>query len=167
MKTRILSSGTAAILIASLACALGTAACSSGGGHGRDHGTVLARLPIPFRAAPGSRGTERIALIVRAGQRFAVKVATSDGPYWWTQSAPAPDARIVRAVGNIDDGSCPSGQAGCRVPYFRTLVARSRGTTTMTWRYHDPRCAIERKKMTQASRRCAAANTVIFSITVR
>lgn len=166
MPTRTRAPFTAAVTaVAAMACALGVTACSGGGSQARAHGRVLAALPIPFRPSHAG-GAERVALGVRTGQRFAIKVATSDGPYWWTQAA-RPDGRILRVAGNFDDGHCPAGQVGCRVPYFHTLVARSPGTTTMTWRYHAPGCAVEGQKMTQASRRCANAATVIFTVTVR
>lgn len=114
------------------------AACSSGH-RPRPHGTVVADLPIPFAPPAASGNREVIAVHVRAGERFSVKVATSDGPYWWAEQA-RPDPRLVKAAGDVNDGHCAPGLVGCQVPYFHVLVARHPGSTTMTWVYHAPDC---------------------------
>src|ERR1022692_746413 len=146
-------------LIAAAACA-GPAAA-------RDHGRVVAHLTIPFRPAAVTGKTEVIRVAVRSGQRFSVKVDTSDGPFYWNQTGRRPDARVVRLAGDFNEGSCASGMVGCRVPYFHTLLARARGTTTMSWQYHDLRCQAVRKRMTQATRSCPSVTVVTFDITVR
>jgi hypothetical protein len=152
-----------ALVITGLAALAGCGGPPAAHGHGR----VVARLAIPFRPAAASGTAEVIRVAVRPGQRFSVKVDTSDGPYFWRQTGTGPDARIVRLAGNVNDGSCPASQVGCRVPYFHTLLARAAGTTTMSWRYHDLHCDAVRKRMTQATRACPAITTVTFVITVR
>jgi hypothetical protein len=55
--------------------------------------------------------------------------------------------------------------AGCRVPYFHTLIARGRGTTTLSWRYHNLRyTALPRPAQMRAE--CPAVTIVTFDITV-
>ncbi|MGI9005898.1 MAG: hypothetical protein ACR2FU_06835 [Streptosporangiaceae bacterium] len=162
-----------AVLAAALLTAGATAGCGpSGANRTGDHGvtglgTVVAYLPIPYRvsseADTGSARTIRVA--VRPGQRFAVKVATSDGPFVWRQVGPAPDGRLVRFVGDVNAGHCAKAAVGCRVPYFHVLRARAAGATTMTWLYRELACSPVRKKMTQSTRSCVAA--VTFDITVR
>jgi hypothetical protein len=147
-------------LIAAAACA-GPAAA-------QDHGRVVAHLAIPFRPGAVTTGTtEVIRVAVNRGQRFSVKVETSDGPFFWNQTGRRPDPRVVRLAGDFNQGSCAAGMAGCHVPYFHTLLARARGTTTMSWRYHDLRCQAVRKRMTQATRSCPSVTIVTFDITVR
>jgi hypothetical protein len=145
-------------LIAAAACA-GPAAA-------RDHGRVVAHLAIPYRPAAVTGKTEVIRVAVRSGQRFSIRIDTSDGPFYWNQTG-RPDSRVVRLAGDFNEGSCASGMVGCRVPYFHTLVARARGTATMSWRYHDLRCQALRKRMTQATRSCPSVTVVTFDITVR
>ena len=151
--------------LAALLSLVAAAACA-GPAAARDHGRVVATLAIPFRPAAMTGTTEVIRVAVRSGQRFAVKVDTSDGPFFWSQTG-RPDPRVIRLAGNFDDGSCASGMAGCRVPYFHTLLARARGTATMSWKYHDLRCQSVRKRMTQATRSCPSVTVVTFDITVR
>ena len=128
-----------------------------------DHGQVVARLPIPFQSA--ARKADIIAISVAAGRRFSIKVDTSDGPYWWSQATP-PDPRLIRLVGNYDDGSCPPDLTGCRVPYFHTLLARATGTTVMTWTYYDESCRGETGSTPPASPSPVVA-VVRFDITIR
>ena len=159
-------------LIATLAA--GAAACGSvGSGHGAAnhgaaaHGEVVAYLRIPYQVTPGAdTGAVRVVHVrVRPGERFAVKVATSDGPFLWGQAGPKPDRRVVRTIGNVNDGHCPAHEVGCRVPYFHVLQARAAGTTSMTWLYRQLTCSSLRKRMAQPTRSCVA--TVTFQITVR
>ncbi|HUZ52621.1 MAG TPA: hypothetical protein VMU94_08825 [Streptosporangiaceae bacterium] len=145
---------------------LAAAACA-GPAAARDHGHVVAHLTIPFRPAAVTGKTEVIKVAVSSGQRFSVKVDTSDGPFFWNQTGSRPDPRVVRLAGDVNDGGCASGMVGCRVPYFHTLLARARGTTTMSWKYHDLRCQAVRKRMTQATRECPSVTVVTFYITVR
>ncbi len=106
-----------------------------------------------------------VKVMVRPGQRFSVKVATSDGPFWWRQVGPPPDGRVVSVVGDYNAGRCVKAAVGCRVPYFHILQARTAGSTTMTWMYREPSCLPVRKRMTEPGRSCIAAIT--FDITVR
>jgi hypothetical protein len=128
-----------------------------------DHGQVVAHLSIPFQSAAGK--VDIIAVSVAAGRRFSIKVDTSDGPSWWSQAAP-PDPRLIRLVGNYDDGSCPQDLTGCRVPYFHTLFARATGTTTMTWKYYDESCRAETGSTPPPSP-CPRVAVVRFDITIR
>jgi hypothetical protein len=159
----------AALMAAAAGWALAAAACSSTAPSHRshDHGLVVAHLSIPFRPAAGAGGRELITVTVSAGQRFSVKVDTSDGPYWWSQSGTPPDPRIVRLIGDFNQGSCAPGLVGCRVPYFHTLLARSSGMTTMTWTYHQPPCQAAAKAPSPASTACPKVTVVIFDISVR
>jgi hypothetical protein len=145
-------------LIAAAACA--------GPASAQDHGRVVAHLTIPFRPGAVTGTTEVIRVAVNRGQRFSVKVETSDGPFFWNQTG-RPDPRVVGLAGDFNQGSCAAGLAGCRVPFFHTLLARARGTTTMSWRYHDLHCQAVRKRMTQATRSCPSVTIVTFDITVR
>lgn len=149
------------------AAIVGAAGCGSAGLPAAAHGKVVAFLPIPYRvtseADPGAARV--IKVLVRPGQRFAVKVATSDGPFVWRQVGPPPDRRVVRTIGNVNDGQCPQGVVGCRVPYFHVLRAMAAGRTAMTWLYRELSCSPVRKKTTQPTRSCVA--TVTFDITVR
>ena len=154
---------TALVALLSLVAA---AACA-GPAAALDHGRVVAQLTIPFRPAAVTGTTEVIRVAVNRGQRFSVKVDTSDGPFSWNQAGRWPDPRVVRLAGDFSQGSCASGMAGCRVPYFHTMLARARGMTTMSWRYHDLRCQAERKRMTQATRSCPSVTVVTLDITVR
>jgi len=143
------------------------AACSAGPSHpGHDHGVVVADLPIPFSpvAAPGK--PDIMAITVTAGERFSIKVDTSDGPFYWAQSGARPDPRLIRAAGDINDGHCAPGLVGCRVPYFHTLIARHAGTTTMTWAYHALGCPATPPPRS-ASPPCQRIALVTFKITIR
>ena len=161
------------VLLPALIAALAGISAGCGTHQGtRDHGIVhlgkvVAYLPIPYQvSSEADTGAARtIKVLVRPGQRFAVKVATSDGPFLWRQVGPAPDGRIVGVVGDVNAGKCPQTAVGCRVPYFHVLRARAAGTTTMTWLYRELACSPVRKKMTQSTRSCVAA--VTFDITVR
>jgi hypothetical protein len=102
-----------------------------------DHGTVVARLPIPFRVAGAAGKTDVIAVRVRAGQRFSIWVDAVDYYAFWRAAGTRPDPQVVRAAGEFADGTCPAQVAGCAIPYLYTFVARHRGTTTMTWQYRQ------------------------------
>jgi hypothetical protein len=115
---------------------------------------VVAHLAIPFRPAVAAGKADVIPIAVTAGQRFSIKVDTSDGPYAWSQAGTAPDPRTVTLAGNFNAGSCAPDLVGCRVPYFHTLITRGRGTTTMSWKYHDYRCAHAPKAAAAGSRSC-------------
>lgn len=126
-------------MTAALVCLLGIAACASSStssGGPADPGQVVADLNIPFH--PGRQPTV-ITVTVARGERLSIKVDTSDGPYAWLQVTP-PDPHVIKPVGNFNDGSCPTGMVGCRVPYFHTMIAKNKGTTATTWRYHDYSC---------------------------
>jgi len=139
-------------------CLLGVTACSgSSHGAGRDHGRVVATLPIPL----GSHATPIVKVAVGVGQRFSVEVATSDGPYEWSEIGQAPDPQLVKLAGNFNDGHCDPKAIGCRMPYFHTLQAKAPGTTTMTWRLRDFNCQDD-----LASNPDCIHNTVKFEITV-
>jgi hypothetical protein len=139
-------------------CLLGTAACSGSSPHvSKDHGEVVAELPIPL----ASPATPVIKVDVSVGQRFSVKVDTSDGPFEWSEVGPAPDRHLVKLAGNFDDGHCDPKVVGCRVPYFHTLQAKARGTTTMTWHFQDFGC-----QDNLASHPDCTHNTIEFEITV-
>lgn len=157
----------AAVTVVAVVCLLTAAACAGPGGQrAPDHGLVLAHLTIPFRPATASGKADLIQLTVKPGQRFSIKIDTSDGPYDWSQVT-APDPRIARLAGNFDDGSCAPGLVGCRVPYFHTLIARTRGTTMMSWKYHDLRCEAAQAAASPPSRSCPTVTLVTFDITVR
>jgi hypothetical protein len=150
-----------ASLVAATACG-GSADPAS-----HDHGRVVAHLPIqpPPHRVVGEHGI--IHLTVPVGQRFSVKVDTSDGPFFWDEAGSPPDPRLARFVGDFNDGYCGADQYGCRVPYFHTLLARSRGTTTMTWRFHNVSCPPGRDRASKATARCTRIETVVFDITIR
>ena len=139
-------------------CVLAVTACS-GSSHraSHDHGLVVAELPIPL-ASPAA---PVVKVAVTVGQRFSVKVDTSDGPYEWSQVGQAPDQKLVKVAGNFNDGHCDPKAVGCRVPYFHTLQAKARGTTTMTWHFKDFNC-----QDNLASNPDCTHNTVKFEITV-
>ncbi len=149
-----------------LAAGLLVTACAGPGTPVHDHGSVAGHLRIPFVPAATAGKTEVVPITVRVGERFSVKVDTSDGPFWWTRTGAPPDPRLVRLAGNFNDGSCSPGLVGCRVPYFHTLVARARGTTAMSWRYHAPGCAAA-ASASPSGRSCPAVTVVTFTITVR
>lgn len=69
--------------------ALAAAACSAAAPptRTRDHGRVVALLPIPFQPAAPAGGRELITVTVSAGQWFSIKTDASDGPLWWSQSS--------------------------------------------------------------------------------
>lgn len=154
-----------AVLLTAAGISVFAAACASAAPAADRHGTVIGHLAIPFlpKAAPGN--ADVIMVTVRAGQRFSVEVDTSDGPEWWTQAGAGPDSRIVKALGDFNIGSCPSDQAGCRVPYYHTLIARSPGTTTMTWTYHASSCRAP--VISPARKQCPSVRDVQFDIDVR
>jgi hypothetical protein len=154
-------------LLATLAVSLLITACGSPAGPAHDHGRVAGHLTIPFVPAATTGKAEIIPISVTVGERFSIKVDTSDGPYWWTQSGTAPDPRLVRLAGNFNDGSCSPGLVGCRVPFFHTLFARARGTTAMSWRYHSPGCAATTGTATPPGRACPPVTLVTFTITIR
>jgi hypothetical protein len=151
-------------LLAVLAVSLLTASCAGPAAH--DHGRVAGHLSIPFVPAATAGKAEIIPVAVTVGERFSIKVDTSDGPYWWTQAGAAPDPRLVRLAGNFSDGSCSPGLVGCRVPYFHTLIARARGTTAMSWRYHAPGCVTAPVTATPPGIACPAVTLVTFTITI-
>ncbi len=132
-----------------------------------DQGLVVAHLSIPFRPAAAAGKAEVIQIAVTVGQRFSIKVDTSDRPYYWSQAGTGPDPRLVRLAGNFDEGRCAPGLVGCRVPYFHTLVARGRGTTMVSWKYHDLRCEATPKSASPASGSCPSVTLVTFDIMVR
>jgi hypothetical protein len=139
--------------------------CSPSGATTADHGVVVGHLHIPFVPKPATGSADIVNVTVQAGQRFSVEVDTSDGPYWWNQTGPRPDARIVRVVGDFNIGSCAQGMVGCRVPYYHTLLARSRGETIMIWRYNAAPCRVP---VTSAARKqCPSVTEVQFDIDVR
>lgn len=112
-----------------------------GTGLAPDHGPVVAQLQIPFQSAGPAGKMTVVPVHVTAGQRFSIKVDTVDYPDFWTEAGAGPDARIVQAAGDFPDAACPGQQAGCAIPYLYTFVARGRGTTTMTWEYHQGHAA--------------------------
>lgn len=149
------------------------AACASGStphGHpvvrelreNHSHGIVLGDLPIPY--VPGAAGapSKLVDINVSGGGRFAIKVDTSDGPFWWVEQG-RPDPRVARVAGQYNDGHCAAGLVGCRVPYFFTLIAEHPGKTTMTWVYHAPDC---RGTPPLGGTACQAIVKVRFDITV-
>jgi hypothetical protein len=148
------------VITAALAgsCVLAVIACS-GPAHSatHDHGLVVAELPIPLSSPP----TPVVKVAVKVGQRFSVKVDTSDGPYEWSEIGPKPDRHLVKVVGDFDDGHCQKRAVGCRVPYFHALKAKARGTTTMTWHLQDFNC-----QDNPASNADCTHNSVKFEITV-
>jgi hypothetical protein len=155
-----------AVLLAAAAILVFAAACGIAGGTADQHGVVVGHLPIPFLPPKDARGkAEVIAVTVRAGQRFSVEVDTADAPEYWTQTGAGPDSRIVRVVGDFNAGSCPSGVEGCRVPYYHTLIARSPGTTMMTWIYNAASCRAP--AILRARKQCPSVREVQFDIDVR
>jgi hypothetical protein len=155
---------TAAVAI--LVAALGATLTAWGSGNAQpNHGSVVARLPMPFRPH-AERGIELIPVSVNVGQRFSILVGTTVAfPAYWTETGSSPDARIVQAVGDFSDGSCGD-MIGCAVPYFHTLSAQSRGTTTMTWQYRTPECR-RFKHGGGGPAGCPRVTTVVFRISVR
>ncbi len=131
-----------------------------------DHGAVVARLPIQFAPSGPSRGIQTIRVLVLKGQRFSIKIGTSDGPVFWSQVSPA-DPHLIKVVGDFNDGHCAPGLVGCRVPFFHTLMARGRGTTSMRWRYHGLTCEVGAVQPGSARPKCAHVATVAIDITVR
>jgi hypothetical protein len=129
----------AALTAAAVSGLLAVAACGGPATPSHDHGRVVAHLAIPFQPPVATGNPDIIRVTVTVGQRFSIKVDTSDGPFDWSQLT-RPDPRIAWLAGNFGDGSCAAGLVGCRVPYFHTLIARGRGTTAMSWKYHDLRC---------------------------
>lgn len=151
----------AAIALTPLLLALG--ACSgSGGAPDHNHGLVVGHLRIPFVPSDARRPRRVVRVAVSVGQRFSVKIDTSDGPYSWSQIGPLPDKHLIRLAGDFGQGSCAPNLAGCRVPYFHTLIPRAKGDTTMTWRYNGT-CPVQ----PNAGPPCTRVGTVIFIITIR
>jgi hypothetical protein len=148
-------------------CVLTATACGNGGSPAHDHGKVVARLPIPFTSRVAAETADVIKVTVAVGQRFSVKVATSDGPFYWSQAGAAPDPRLVKVAGDFNDGQCAANLVGCRVPFFHTLLARGKGTTTMSWLYHNLACAAGRKASGRTGHSCVRTAAVRFEITVR
>jgi hypothetical protein len=148
------------IIVATMAaiCALSVTGCG-GSAHSasRDHGRVVAELPIPL----DSSLNPVVHIAVTLGQRFSVKVDTSDGPYEWSEIGRSPDRQLVKLAGDFNDGHCDPEAVGCRVPYFHTLQAKARGTTTMTWHFRDFSC-----QNNAGSNPDCTHNTVKFEITV-
>jgi hypothetical protein len=130
-----------------------------------DHGRVVAHLPIqsPPHPTVGEHGI--IHVTVAAGQRFSIKVDTSDGPYTWDEVG-NPPGRLVKFVGDFNDGHCGADSYGCRVPYFHTLLARSSGATTMTWRFRNVGCPPGRHAR-YGGASCTRIETVVFDLTIR
>ncbi|HEY6276402.1 MAG TPA: hypothetical protein VIX86_08715 [Streptosporangiaceae bacterium] len=153
-------------MLAALAVSLLMAACSGPHAPSHNHGVMAGHLTIPFEPAATAGKAEIIPIAVTVGQRFSIKVDTSDGPYWWAPVGPAPDPRLVRLVGNFNDGSCSPSLVGCRVPYFHTLSAHARGTTAMSWQYHDPGCVRAPGTASPPSRLCPPVAIVTFTITI-
>ncbi len=164
------------MLLAAAAMSVGATACSRSGATVSDHGAVVGHLAIPFRPPVAKGPAEIIEVTVRAGRRFSIEVDTSDGPQWWTQIA-APDSRLLTVVGDFNLGSCPADVTGCRVPYYHTLLARSPGETTMTWKYNSGPCRAQAPAPTAsqaasptaspASKLCPSATKIQFDIDVR
>ncbi len=150
------------------ACLFSAAACGSPRAPvaSRDHGRVVAELPIAFAPRPVFLESEIIRVTVNIGQRFSIKVGTSDGPVYWDQVG-TPDPRLVKVMGDFNDGHCAPNLVGCRVPYFHTLLARAAGTTTMTWRYHNLGCQVHQLEPSGNVPPCLRLRTVIFDITIR
>jgi hypothetical protein len=153
------------LLLTAAAMCVSAVACTSSSATPIDHGAVIGHLHIPFVPTVTSGSADVIMVTVREGQRFSVEVDTSDGPQWWTQAGPGPDSRIVKVIGDFNVGSCPANVAGCRVPYYHTLLARSPGATTMTWRYNTAPCRAP--STSPASKQCPSVRDVQFDIDVR
>lgn len=156
---------TAARTGAAIACMVMAVACGGGAQPAHNHGRVVAHLTIPFTPAIAPGKPDVIRVTVARGTRFSVLVDTSDGPIDWSQTS-APNPHLLRLAGNFDDGSCAAGLAGCRVPYFHTLIARAPGATTMSWKYNELRCEASPPPVT-GPMRCPKLTTVTFDITVR
>jgi hypothetical protein len=137
-RRRTLSRGVSVAGAAALS-ALGALLVTGCGGTGAapDHGPVVAQLPIPFQPAVPAGKMTVVRVHVTAGQRFSIKVDTVDYPDFWTEAGAGPDAQVVQAAGDFPDGACPGQEVGCAIPYLYAFVARSRGTITMTWEYHQ------------------------------
>jgi hypothetical protein len=159
--------GAIALTIAA-ACVLMAAACGGPAApRPASHGLLVAHLAIPFLAAGPAGRVVVVRVTVQVGQRFSIKVDTSDGPYYWAQSGAKPDRRIIRTAGDINDGNCAPDLVGCRVPYFHALVARAAGATTITWQYHALRCQNAPGASTPRPGSCPAVTMVRFDIRVR
>jgi hypothetical protein len=150
--------------LCALACSLAGAGCSAT--TPPDHGAVIGHLAIPFNPPDANGSADVIAVTVGVGKRFSVKVDTSDGPFFWSQQGPAADPRVMKFVGDFNQGSCPQAEVGCRVPYFHTLLARGRGTATMTWKYHNLGCP-SAPASSQTAGKCRRVIIVTFDVTVR
>jgi hypothetical protein len=129
----MIAAGSAALAAATAVLVAGCGGANPPASHGR----VVARLPIPFQAAGPAGTTKVIPVRVRPGQRFSIWVEAVGYPAFWREVGPAPDRRIVRAAGEIPDGTCPPQETGCATSSFYTFVARSPGTTTVTWQYRQ------------------------------
>jgi hypothetical protein len=77
---------------------------------------------------------------IPAGSKFAVTVATTDGPEAWKLTSLGRQG-IVEKQGSAPVGSCGSpARAGCTVPQRYTFLAKARGTTTMVWTEYALAC---------------------------
>jgi hypothetical protein len=132
-----------------------------------DHGLVVGQLPNPPQPASTQGNTDVVHLNVTVGERFSIKVDRIDFPDFWAEVGARPNPRIVQVAGDLDANSCPGTVAGCAISYFHVLVARSRGTTTMTWKYEGLSCKVARPGHTRDGYSCPAARLVTFDITVR
>lgn len=162
-NTRLVRLNAVLAALCAVACSLAGAGCSATAAP--DHGAVIGHLAIPFNPPAAKLSADVIAVSVGAGKRFSVKVDTSDGPFFWSQGR-APDPRVITFVGDFNQGSCPQAAVGCRVPYFHTLLARGRGTATMTWKYHNLGCP-STPASSQAASKCPRVIVVTFDVTVR
>jgi hypothetical protein len=153
--------------LCALAWSLAGAACSGTAAPDHSHGAVIGQLAIPFNPPDADGSADVITVTVAAGQRFSVKVDTSDGPFYWSQQGPAPDPQVMKFVGDFNQGSCPANVVGCRVPFFHTLLARGHGMATMTWKYHALDCPSKPPASSQAAGNCPKVTIVTFDVTVR
>jgi hypothetical protein len=153
----------AAAAVLAAACVLATA-CGAPAHGSPDHGPVVASLPIPF-SPPVPGRPDVMPVTATAGERFAIKVATSDGPFYWAQAGKVPEPALIRPVGDFSDGQCAQNLVGCRVPYFATYAARHTGTATLTWAYHALDCPAAGTPRS-AGPSCTRIVTVTFDITI-
>jgi hypothetical protein len=137
-RRRTLRRGAGAAGAAALT-ALGALLMTGCGGTGPapGHGPVVARLPIPFQPAGPAGKMTVMPVHVTAGQQFSIEVDTVDYPDFWTEAGAGTNSQIVQAAGDFPEATCPGQEVGCAIPYLYAFVARSRGTTSMTWEYHQ------------------------------
>jgi hypothetical protein len=138
-----------------------------GAGTAPGHGLVVGHLQDPFRPAGAPGNIDVVHLNLTVGERFSIKVDRVDFPDFWAEAGARPDPRIVHVAGDIDANSCPGTVAGCAISYFHVLVARSRGTTTMTWKYEGLSCKAARPGHTSNGYTCPAVTLVTYDITIR